>query len=45
MWLCEQAIKPTALIGTSGQFGAFTKEALEELSAYQDVKTGHYFSY
>ncbi|CAK9275850.1 unnamed protein product [Sphagnum jensenii] len=32
-----KAIKPTALIGTSGQFGAFTKEGLEELSAYQDL--------
>jgi malic enzyme len=37
--LCEQALKPTAIIGTSGQHGAFTKEGLEELASYQDVRT------
>jgi malate dehydrogenase (oxaloacetate-decarboxylating)(NADP+) len=34
-----KALKPTAIIGTSGQHGAFTKEGLEELASYQDVRT------
>jgi hypothetical protein len=32
-----KALKPTAIIGTSGQHGAFTKEGLEELASYQDL--------
>ncbi|KAH9544841.1 hypothetical protein CY35_12G016400 [Sphagnum magellanicum] len=32
-----KALKPTAIIGTSGQYGAFTKEGLEELASYQDL--------
>jgi malate dehydrogenase (oxaloacetate-decarboxylating)(NADP+) len=34
-----KALKPKALIGTSGQGGAFTKEGLEEMASYQEVRT------
>jgi malate dehydrogenase (oxaloacetate-decarboxylating)(NADP+) len=32
-----KALKPNALIGTSGQGGAFTKEGLEEMASYQEL--------
>jgi hypothetical protein len=39
LWHGKQALKPKALIGTSGQGGAFTKEGLEEMASYQEVRT------
>lgn len=39
MWLGDQALRPTVLIGTSGKGGTFTKAVLEEFASYQEASS------